>query len=78
MKRPKYVQELVNEVNELWRATGQKNEHCTLMIFMQSYLLQKKMYRGYNFYKVENHDGKDIAVLAGSADKDKYDFIQLW
>lgn len=78
MKRPKYVQELINEVNALWRATGQKDEHCTLMLFMQSYLLKKRMYCGYNYYKVENYEGKDIAVLAGSADKDKYDFIQLW
>ena len=78
MKRPKYVQELINKVNELWRETGQKDEHCTLMIFMQSYLLQKKMYRGYNFYKVENHNGRDIVMLAGSSDKEKYDFIQLW
>lgn len=76
--RPKYVQELIDRVNARWSTLGEKDEHCELLMFMSSYLCEKNLYRGFNFFKVEFINGKVCTVLAGSADKAKYDFIQLY
>lgn len=77
-KRPKYVQEFISEVNEFLYRTKEKDEYCPLFMFATQYLLKKKMYKGYNFYKDKEFEGKTFRVLAGSADKDKYEYLQIW
>ena len=80
-KRPQYVQDLVTKVNEYLRTNMVKDEyHDNLFSFMCDYLIQKKMYEGYNFY-VDKYDpnlGKNIPMLAGSCKKDEYEYLQIW
>ena len=73
-KRPQDVTELVNEVNRTLRFRKIKDESNELFIFMVAYLMNKKMYKGFNFYV----ESGSLPVLAGTADYDKYDFLQLY
>ena len=80
-KRPQYIQDLVNKVNEHLRHFKVKDEYeDSLFTFMMMYLLDKKMYEGYNFYvdKYNPYLGKTIPTLAGSAKKDEYEYLQLY
>lgn len=73
--RPKYVTELVRKVNKTLQTLGKQGENSDLHIFITSYLLDKKMYHGWNFYKDRYVNGKTISVLAGSATD--FDYIQM-
>ena len=74
--RPKYVTELVNKVNKTLQTLGKQGENSDLHVFITSYLLDKKMYHGWNFYKDKYVNGKTISVLAGSATD--FDYIQMY
>ena len=74
--RPKYVTELVRKVNKTLQTLGKQGENSDLHIFITSYLLDKKMYHGWNFYKDRYVNGKTISVLAGSATD--FDYIQMY
>ena len=78
--RTKRIQNLVDEANAYFRMTNMKDEHKSdLFWFICDMLLQKKMYRGYNFYKRDyKNDGTEYWFLAGSADPAEYDFVQIW
>lgn len=75
-KRPNYVTELVNKVNVSLKGLGKQGENSDLHVFLTSYLIEKKMYHGFNFYKDQYVNGKLIPVLAGSATD--YDYIQFY
>lgn len=75
-KRPNYVTELVNKVNENLKALGKQGENSHLHVFITSYLMQKNMYEGWNFYKDKCVNGKIIPILAGSATD--FDYIQMY
>ena len=78
-KRPQYVQEIVDEINEIFYRKKEKNALCDLAIWLGSYLLKKGMYRGYNFYIDKTHtDGTTYKVPAGSSDPDVYEYIQFY
>ena len=80
MKRTKKAQELVDMANKYFRDHNVKDEHSSdLFWFVCDYLLSHKMYRGYNFHNLKiKEDGTEVYPLAGTADKNKYDFIQIW
>ena len=75
-KRPNYVTELVNQINKTLKTMGKQGEHSDLHAFITSYLLNKNMYHGWNFYKDQCVNGKIIPVLAGSATD--FDYIQMY
>lgn len=75
-KRPKYVQEVVDQVNVILKDRKEKNPYCDLMFFIERYLITKDMYRGYNFFKEKERDGIKYNILAGS-DTD-FDFLQVY
>ena len=79
-KRPKYIQDIVNDINAQLRANYIKDENNDLFIWLCDYLLQRNMYEGYNFHKYGDKivNGKPIVCLAGTADKNKFDFLQVW
>ena len=79
-KRTKKAQELVDMANKYFRDYNIKDEHNSdLFRFVCDYLLVHKMYRGYNFHNLKiREDGTEVYPLAGTADKNKYDFIQIW
>ena len=78
-KRPQYVQEIVDEINEFFYHKKEKNAHCDLAIWLDHYLLKKGMYRGYNFYIDKTlTDGKTYKMLAGSSDPNEYEYIQFY
>ena len=78
-KRPQYVQEIVDEINEIFYRKKEKNSLCDLAIWLDHYLLKKDMYRGYNFYIDKTHtDGTTDKVLAGSSDPNEYEYIQFY
>ena len=78
--RTKAMQKLVDEANEYFRLTEMKDEfNSDLFWFVCQKLLDKHMYHGYNFHKkAYKEDGTEYYPLAGTADKDKYDFVQIW
>ena len=79
-KRPKYIQDIVNDINAQLRANYVKDENNDLFVWLCDYLLKRKMYEGYNFYKYGDKivNGKPIVCLAGTANKNKFDFLQVW
>ena len=74
--RPKYVTELVRKVNKTLQTLGKQGKNSDLHLFITSYLLDKKMYHGWNYYKDKYVNGKTISVLAGSATD--FDYIQMY
>ena len=78
-KRTNYVQEMINEVNAYLRFRKVKSASDTLFVFATSYLLKKKMYEGYNFYKdMTMPDGETIVpILAGSCKEDEFEYLQI-
>lgn len=77
-KRPKYVEEYINEVNNALEKWGVKDESNDLFIFACNYLLKRKMYEGFNFYKHVVRNGVEMLDLAGTPNKDKFDCLQLY
>lgn len=77
--RPKYVQEIVDNINNIFYGRREKDPLCCLAMWLRQYLLDKKMYRGYNFYidKMDKN-GNIHKCLAGSCDIEKYEYIQIW
>ena len=78
-KRTIAIQNLIDEVNLYFRVNNVKDEHTSdLFNFISSKLLHNRMYQGYNFFvRKFTDDGIEYCQLAGTADKDKYDFIQF-
>jgi len=86
--RPQYVKEFVKKTNEYLRHNKVKDEFKNdLFCFACQYLLDKKMYEGFNFYKEKYSymkDGKEVylnepmLVLAGTSDKNQFDCLQLY
>ena len=75
-KRTKQVEELVKRANAFFKLNGVKDPfNDSLFMFMDEFLLDMRMYKGYNFYKIDE-DHK--LHLAGSADPKEYDCIQLY
>ena len=79
-ERTKAMQKLVDEANEYFRRTEMKDEFKSdLFWFVCDKLSKKNMYRGYNFHvRKFKEDGTEWYPLAGTADKNKYDFVQIW
>ena len=75
-KRTKQVEEMVKRANNIFK-TKKVKDPCndSLFIFMGDFLLDMKMYEGYNFYKIGENDK---IYLAGSAKPEEYDCIQLY
>lgn len=75
-KRTKQVEEMVKRANNIFKLERVKDpNNNSLFIFMDNFLLDMKMYEGYNFYKIDEN-GK--LHLAGSAKPEEYDCIQLY
>lgn len=76
MKRPNDVTELIIKVNKTLKTMGKRGENSELHVFITSYLKDKKMYQGWNFYKDKSVNGKIIPTLAWSATD--FDYIQIY
>lgn len=75
-KRTKQVEEMVKRANNIFKLERVKDPiNNSLFIFMDNFLLDMKMYEGYNFYKIDEN-GK--LYLAGSAKPEECDCIQLY
>lgn len=75
-KRTKQVEEMVKRANNIFKLKRVKDPYeDSLFIFMDNFLLDMKMYEGYNFYKIGENDK---IYLAGSAKPEEYDCIQLY
>lgn len=75
-KRTKQVEELVNRANNILKFERVKDPYNdSLFMFLSDFLLDKRMYQGYNFYKI---DENDRLYLAGSCNPEKYDCIQFY
>ena len=75
-KRTKQVEELVERANNIFKFERVKDPYNnSLFMFLSDFLLDKRMYQGYNFYKIDDN-GK--LYLAGSAKPEEYDCIQLY
>lgn len=75
-KRTKQVEELVNRANNTLKFKRVKDPYNdSLFMFLSDFLLGKRMYQGYNFYKI---DENDKLHLAGTSDPNKYDCIQFY
>ena len=75
-KRTKQVEEMVKRANSIFKFNRVKDPYKdSLFRFMDSFLLDMKMYEGYNFYKIGENDK---LYLAGSANPEEYDCIQLF
>ena len=75
-KRTKQVEEMVQRANNIFKEQGVKDPYGdSLFIFMDNFLIDMRMYKGYNFYKI---DENDKVYLAGSANPEEYDCIQLY
>lgn len=75
-KRPKYVNDLVEMANERFRQFGIKRESNDLFVFITTYLLDKNMYDGFGYYKVEYNESIGKYVIVGSSYKD-YEFLRI-
>ena len=75
-KRTKQVEEMVKRANSIFKEQGIKDPHGdSLFRFMDSFLLDMGMYKGYNFYKIDENGN---LYLAGSANPKEFDCIQLY
>lgn len=75
-KRTKQVEELVKRANDIFKFERVKDPYNnSLFMFLSDFLLDKRMYQGYNFYKIDEN-GK--FRLAGTSNPDKYDCIQFY
>lgn len=75
-KRTKQVEEMVQRANNIFKLKRVKDPYGDfLFIFMDNFLLDMKMYEGYNFYKIGENDK---LYLAGSVNPEEYDCIQLY
>ena len=79
-KRTKKMQNLVDEANKYFRDHNMKDSHSSdLFWFVTNKLLANNMYHGYNFHILKfKNDGTEYYPLAGTADPNHYDFIQIW
>ena len=75
-KRTKQVEEMVKRANSIFKS--KKIKDCynnSLFMFMDSFLLDMGMYKGYNFYKIDENGN---LYLAGFANPKEFDCIQLY
>ena len=76
-KRPKYVEEYINEVNNALEKWGVKDDDDSLFFFACNCLLKRNMYEGFNTYKHVDINGETRLVLAETCNKDKFDCLQI-
>ena len=75
-KRTKQVEDMVKRANNIFKLQRVKDPYeNSLFIFMDDFLLDMRMYQGYNFYKIGENDR---LYLAGSSNPEEYDCIQLY
>ena len=75
-KRTKQVEEMVKRANNIFKLESVKGPYNnSLFRFMDDFLLGMRMYKAYNFYQI---DENDKLYLAGSANPEEYDCIQLY
>lgn len=81
-RRPKYVEDLIEEVNhEMWNRQMKYDETNVLLFTIQTYLIHHGWYRGFNYfhdevrYDADNNPHK-VQVLHGS--DQGYEYIQLF
>lgn len=75
-KRTKQVEDMVKRANNIFFLKKVKDPYeNSLFMFMDNFLLEMRMYRGYNFYKI---DENGYLRLAGSCKPEEYDCIQLY
>lgn len=75
-KRPEYVLNIMSDVNTYLRNKNVKDESDSLFVWACGYLIGRNMYNGFNYFKY----GKTLAnpiMLAGSSNKDEFDFLQI-
>ena len=81
-KRPKYIVDLVNDVNASLRRNKQKDIYSELAWWLVDYLTKNGWYKGHNFYidSTLEINGEMVTrpALAGSADPDKYEYVQIY
>ena len=79
MKRTKQLQHVVDKVNEYLRNNHIKDEGDPAFMIVGWALLDTHTYQGFNMYKDKTlADGTVISVLAGTADPEKFDYLQLY
>ena len=79
-KRPQYIIDIINSVNERLRLEKVKDANNNLFMWLELFLLKKNMYRGYNFFidKENPYDNKIHSVLSGTDDPNKFDYLQFY
>lgn len=79
-RRSKEIIKLVNDANEFFRKHEVKDHlKSDLFWFVSNKLQEKKCYEGFNFYvKNTNANGEEVLTLAGTANPNKFDCIQLY
>jgi hypothetical protein len=75
--RTKMVTELVDSVNEYLMKNKIKDESNSLFNWTCRFLLNNKMYEGFNFFKFKENSTTEYE-LAGSYDPNKYDFLRIY
>lgn len=74
-KRPKYILELIEMANSHLKMR-ELSDTSPLFWFMQSYLIKKKMYEGYNYYKISiDDDGNKHTILTTESEAE---FVQFY
>lgn len=80
-KRPRYIENLIEKANYEMRFRKLKYDGSNgLFWMMNSLLLSKDMYQGFNFYhdmEIEI-DGERKVISALSGDSENYEYIQLY
>lgn len=77
MKRPAYLQNLVDRANAMFRHEGMKDyNNNDLFAVVCDILLEKNCYKGFNFYKKFNLNGREVYRLSGNSKQ--FDCIQIW
>lgn len=77
-KRTKYIMNFVGDVNRVLEMNGVKDKNDNLFVFACNHLISLRMYDGFNFFKYKVINGEKILALAGSAEEEKYDCLQLY
>ena len=83
-RRPKYIEDLVNDTNKRLKRLNIKDTGDTLFRFVCDLLLKKNMYEGYNFFQKKTIliDGEAHNVLGYPTHEefkaDKWDCLQIY
>ena len=78
-KRPNYITELVNRTNDYLRFRKVTDQTDTLFCFVCDYLLAKKQYDGFGFFKEEyNNELKRYVSVCGNWKDNDYQYLQIF